>query len=81
MLHDFCRVKVAFGGSKFKHDIYCDSLPNLLKLIKFGVILQNDELHKIFDYFLWAVISFEHEHLPQQTEQDASFLTTNNKAL
>ena len=34
-------------------------LPNLLKRIKFGVIVQNDELHKTLDYFSSAVIPFK----------------------
>ena len=33
-------------------------IPNLLKLIKFGVSVQNDEPHTILDYFLSAVIPF-----------------------
>ena len=37
----------------------CNLLPNLLKLIKFGVIVQIDELHKIFNYFLSVVIPFK----------------------
>ena len=33
----------------------CNLLPNFLKLIKFVVIVQNDELNKILDYFSSAV--------------------------
>ena len=35
-------------------------LPNLLKLIKFEVIVHKDELHKILDYFSSAIIPFNH---------------------
>ena len=36
----------------------CKLFPSLLKLMNFGVIVQKDELHKIFDYFSRAVIPF-----------------------
>ena len=35
----------------------CYLLPNLVKLMKF--IVQNDELHKLLDYFSSAVIPFK----------------------
>ena len=43
------------GGAKMKHSNNRNSLPNLFKLIKFGVIVPTDELQKIFDLFyeLW----------------------------
>ena len=46
------------GGEKIKHLKNCNLLPNLHKLIKFGAIVQNDELHKIIDFynFLLSVI-------------------------
>ena len=37
----------------------CNLLPNLPELMKFGVIVQNDELHKKLDYFLSVVIPFK----------------------
>ena len=40
-----------FGGGKIKQGKKCNSLPNLLKLIEFGVIVQKAELQNIFDYF------------------------------
>ena len=42
-------MEVVLGGGKVKHK-NCNLLPNLLKLIKFGMIVQNDELNKILDY-------------------------------
>ena len=36
------------GGAKINVRNF---LPNLLKLIKVGVIVQKNELHKILDYF------------------------------
>ena len=48
---------VVLGGEKIKN---CNLLPNLLKLIEFGVIVQNDELDKILDFFFpSAVILFK----------------------
>ena len=38
---------------------YCNSLLNLLKLMKFKKIVQKDEVHKILHTFLWAVIPFK----------------------
>ena len=43
-------MKVVLGGQKLKHLKYCNLLSNLLKLIKFGLIVQNDELHKTLDF-------------------------------
>ena len=39
------------GGEKVKHLTNCNLFPNLLKLIQFGVIVHNDDLHKILDDF------------------------------
>ena len=36
-----------------------DSLPNLIKWIKFGDIVQSDKLHKTLNYLLSAVIPFK----------------------
>ena len=42
----------------------------MLKLIKFGAIVQNDELHKIHDYFLGLVIPFKKfQNWPVWTQQ------------
>ena len=49
---------MVLGGEKIKHEKNCNLLPNLLELIKFGMMVQRDELHKILDYFLSAVIPF-----------------------
>ena len=49
---------VVLGGAKIKHYKNCNVLPNLLKLIQFGMILQKDELHQIFEYFLLGLISY-----------------------
>ena len=52
ILCKFFRVMaVMLGGVKIKHLKKCNSLPNLLKLIKFWGIVQKYELHKIFDNF------------------------------
>ena len=44
-------MKVVLGCEKLKHENNCNFLPDLLKLIKFGVVVHNDELHNILDYF------------------------------
>ena len=55
------------SGEKIKHKTNCNLLPNLLNLIKFEVIVQNDELHKILHYFVSAVIPFEEKQNDQFT--------------
>ena len=48
------RVLLSEDGAwswKMKTLKYCDLLPNLLKLIKFKVIVQNEKLLKILDFF------------------------------
>ena len=52
ILHELCKGKVALGGENLKLIYNCNLLPNLLKLVKFRVIVQDDELHKMRDYFL-----------------------------
>ena len=47
----FVEWKWSMVVKKIKHKKNFNLLPNLLKLIQFGVIVQNDELHKRLDYF------------------------------
>ena len=49
---------MVLGGEKIEHYKNCNMSSNLPKLIKFGVIVQNDKLHKTLDYFLSALIPF-----------------------
>ena len=44
---------------KYNTILFTNLLRNLLKRIKFELIVQNDELHKILDYYLSAVITFK----------------------
>ena len=44
-------MKVVLGVAKIKHENKRNSLPDLLKLIKFKVVVQKDELHKVLHYF------------------------------
>ena len=48
-------VEWCFVVEKKQKPKNCNLLPNFLKLIKFVVIVQNDELNKILDYFSSAV--------------------------
>ena len=54
------------GGAKINSKKNCNSLPNWLKLIKFGGIVQQHELQKIFDYFLRVIIPLK--TIPSSTE-------------
>ena len=63
ILHEFCRTKMVHGSEKIEHYKNCNFLPNLFKLIEFGVIAQNHELHKILDYFSSAVFAINKEYI------------------
>ena len=52
-------MEVVLGGERIEHQKNSDSSPNVLDQI-FGVIVQNDELHKILEYFLSSVNPFKH---------------------
>ena len=43
-------MTVVLGGAKIEIFENSNSLHNLFKLMKFEVIVQKDELHKILDY-------------------------------
>ena len=45
-------MKVVFCGANIKRLKNGNPLPDFLKLIKFGVIVQENELHKIVDNIL-----------------------------
>ena len=47
----FCRVKGVLGDEKITSKKILNTLPNLLKVMKFGVFVQNDEMQKICDFF------------------------------
>ena len=49
-------MEVVLGGENSNGEKTCNLLTNLLKLMNFGVIVQNDELHKILDHFSSAAI-------------------------
>ena len=49
---------MGFGGARVKPLEKYNSLPNSLKLMKFGVGVQNNELQNIVDFF------FKHEVIP-----------------
>ena len=52
------RVNVGLVGGEMKHESNRNLLTNLFKLIKVEVIVKNDELHKILDFFRSAVTPF-----------------------
>ena len=61
-------MNVVFGNEKIKHLKNCNLSPNWLKLINSEVIVQNDELHKILDYFLSWLNPFneQQDHLDSE---------------
>ena len=59
ILHKFCEVEVMLCEKIILEKNKCDLLPNMLKLMKCGAIVQNNEQQKILDYFPSAVIPFK----------------------
>ena len=72
---------MVLGGGQNKTLKNCNLLPNFLKLKKFRVIVQNDELHKTLGYFLSGVIPFKHKSTARESMYYISHLDENSISL